>query len=205
MTFHWNLGECHEQLHQHKDALISYMDSLENARKIPGQDINQALLMMNVGFFFNILGDFGTAEAFLKPSCEILQNIGSSQDIFHCLLSLASCYQYQGHYEKSIEIHKQSLEILEPNDDTIGKKLIGDAYNNMANTYHLLKDYESALNFYQKSLEKNKEILSATHPSLAATFLNIGNIHYENGNLNLALSHYKGPLSNLRAAKRSMR
>ncbi len=64
-----------------------------------------------------------------------------------------------------LKIHEESAV---PNDPELAI-----IYNNMGVTYYRMKDYSSAIRFYQKSLDIESKSLGSNHPNLADTYHNI--------------------------------
>jgi tetratricopeptide (TPR) repeat protein len=64
-----------------------------------------------------------------------------------------------------LKIHEESAI---PNDPELAV-----IYNNMGTTYHRMKNYSSAITFYQNSLDIESKSLGSNHPNLAYTHNNI--------------------------------
>ncbi len=66
-------------------------------------------------------------------------------------------YSYVGNYDKSLECHFRSLQLNEAKQN---KEEIGITYNNIGFVHFKLKDYETAIKYYLKSLDIKKSIHS---------------------------------------------
>jgi tetratricopeptide (TPR) repeat protein len=49
--------------------------------------------------------------------------------------------------------------------------------NNLGIVYHKLKDYEKALEYYERPLKGKEKMLGKTHPSTLSTVMNIANVY----------------------------
>ena len=58
-----------------------------------------------------------------------------------------------------------------------------------------LAQYDKALEYYQKALEIRKQVLGESHPDIALSYYNIGNIYHSQGDYDLALEYYQQSLA----------
>ncbi|CAF5161744.1 unnamed protein product, partial [Rotaria sp. Silwood1] len=98
----------------------------------------------------------------------------NSSEAACCYTSLGDVARAIGDYDLSITYHKKALEIHShiPNSD----QLISIAYNKLGAAFRQKKQYEEALEVYQKSLEIEQSTLNRNPESegIATTYYNMG-------------------------------
>ncbi len=68
---------------------------------------------------------------------------------------------------------------------------IATSYNNIGLIYKYKGEYETALDYYNKSLKIRIESLPPNHPDIATSYDNIGSIYDNKGEYNLAIKYYE--------------
>ncbi|MEK6477073.1 CHAT domain-containing tetratricopeptide repeat protein [Catalinimonas sp. 4WD22] len=67
-------------------------------------------------------------------------------------------------------------------------------YNDLANTYQDLEQYDLALDYHHQSLEIKKRILRENHPELAVSYFNLAQVSLNKGDLDAAVTFYQNAL-----------
>ncbi|TPN87275.1 CHAT domain-containing protein [Aquimarina algicola] len=78
-------------------------------------------------------------------------------------------------FKVSLQYLERALKIREFTEDTIG---ISDSYHALGNLYFFQREYDIALEYYQKSLDIRKRKLGIDHKRTAASYLGIGLAYY---------------------------
>ena len=103
---------------------------------------------------------------------------GSKYDIGNSLNDLANVYKRLKDYDKSLKYLEDSYETVVTLEDSV---IFSAIFSNMGEVYHYgKKEYDKALDYYKQSLnisEKKKR-----KKSIAITSLNIGYLHFNQGN-----------------------
>ncbi|WP_158597019.1 CHAT domain-containing tetratricopeptide repeat protein [Aquimarina sp. BL5] len=114
---------------------------------------------------------------------------------------VASCYnkisenQWRSHkIEKSLQNAKKALEIsdkylIQENQEK------ANAFDNMANYYENIPDYDQALVLYKKALKIRQKLFSEIHLDIAKSYNNIGVFHYQTGDYTKSIHDYEKALA----------
>ena len=103
-----------------------------------------------------------------------------------CLNNMGCIYELEQSYSKALACHEQALMIRGQYQVDLGS-----SYNNIANIYLSLGEYDVALENYNNAFAAKSKSLSTTDPSLAITLRNIGLVYEEDGNVEEALKSYR--------------
>ncbi|CAF4044379.1 unnamed protein product [Rotaria magnacalcarata] len=76
-----------------------------------------------------------------------------------------------GDYERALAFHEKALNIQE--NVKCNPLELATTYMNLGETYREVKDYTTALTYYQKGLKIREEKLAKTHPDLAVIYHNM--------------------------------
>ncbi|CAF1556138.1 unnamed protein product [Rotaria sp. Silwood1] len=92
-----------------------------------------------------------------------------------------------GDYEKALLFHRKALNIQEnvqcnPLDCAL-------AYINLGETYREMKDYTTALTYFQKGLEIRQKKLPKNHPDLAVVYHNMAKLYLSTRQYNMAMKN----------------
>jgi len=88
-------------------------------------------------------------------------------------LSLGICYQNISDYKKATTCYKEGITLAEKLNDT---KLLAQAYNSFGNLFALQKQYDQAVEYFEKALVKSKELNDERKISVILS--NLANIEY---------------------------
>ncbi|CAF0876265.1 unnamed protein product [Rotaria sordida] len=102
------------------------------------------------------------------------------RDTSACLNNMGNVYEETGQYEKALEHHLKSIEILEgilpPNHLELGT-----SHHNIANVYRRLHKFDSARSHIKRALHIFQKSLRANDPSIAATYQTMGALEFDVG------------------------
>lgn len=120
-----------------------------------------------------------------------LKGFVASENAIGCARSfnrLGINYQFQGNYERALQVLDSSLSILEMGGL---RDSAANTFENISNTYIYLAQYEKSLHFANKALElRNMQADSDTVQS----FMNLGIIYSYKGDYPKSLDYYKRAL-----------
>ncbi|MCD4817775.1 MAG: sigma 54-interacting transcriptional regulator [Candidatus Cloacimonetes bacterium] len=146
----------------------------------PEFHINSA---MYIGRLYMEFGDFKKAFEYLFYSLDYNKKINNKWNIAETYSKIASGYNLLELYDKALEYHLKTIEILqEMNSKEI---ILSVIYNDIGITYMNSKNYEFALEYFNKSLTEFDHC-STTPYSLS----NIGLIYSDQQKYNLALEYH---------------
>ena len=106
-----------------------------------------------------------------------------------CLGNLELLYFNQGQYEKALEYHQKSLDIIEKLFSPGNYPDIATSKSNLGKTYSRLGRHQEALLYFRASLDIRKSMYGDNHNDVAASYEQIGDG-------NLGLKQYEKALDN---------
>ncbi len=146
----------------------------------PEFHINSA---MYIGRLYMEFGDFEKGFEYLFYSLEYNQKIDNKRNLAETYSKIAAGYNLLELYDKALEYHLKTIEIC----DKLDKKeiILSVIYNDIGVTYMKSKNYEFALEYFNRSLTEF-EHCSTNSYSLS----NIGVIYSDQKKYNLALEYH---------------
>ena len=103
---HWEMGNCHDQLHQYQKAYESYQEALNEARKVHGDKPHSdiATLLMKVGQNLEVLGNINDAIKIHQEALDMKEKLFDEKkipasDLAKQFNSLGSCQDTLGEYQ----------------------------------------------------------------------------------------------------------
>lgn len=143
---------------------------------------NESWFFTQVGLAFNEIASYDSSIHYFNQAIEnsILENDKLSKA--EALNALSIVYYRQGNYKQSVSLLLDAQGLYESLQDSFGISLV---YNNLANNYKDLKDYNKSLNYYKLSLELYQAF--NYNQGIANAYNNIGLIHYHTAQYDSAL------------------
>ncbi|MEX2591517.1 MAG: tetratricopeptide repeat protein [Anditalea sp.] len=162
------------------DSLLSLNQVFENSNLLAG-----AYNLLGLGQFG--LSEYHKAETSFKNAVEA---IGVANTDFLVVLTnnLGMCYYNQGNYPLCLETRMKLLDLIP--EDNISSR--ARAYNNIASVHEMLGNYQTSLDYYEKSLQLHRE--SGNERFISGTLTNIGVVHYNLENFEGSLDKYSEAL-----------
>ncbi|HPE97525.1 MAG TPA: tetratricopeptide repeat protein, partial [Chitinophagales bacterium] len=170
--------------------LLEIRNELENEGRANTNDY--AMVLSNLGFWEQFLGDYNSALAFYLESMEIRKNVLGEQHSDYALIlnNLGNLYHEMGDYASALPLYKQALEIR--------GKVLGELHpdyavslSNLGNLYHDMGDYSLALPLYQQALEIRGRVLGELHPDYAVSLNCLASLFRDLGDYSSALPLYQ--------------
>ncbi|CAF5144646.1 unnamed protein product, partial [Rotaria sp. Silwood1] len=92
-----------------------------------------------------------------------------------------------GDYEKALLFHRKALKIQE----NVQCNLLDCAttHINLGETYREMKDYATALTYFQKGLEIRQKKLPKNHPDLAIVYYNMAKLYLSTRQYSMAMKN----------------
>ncbi|MDF9795014.1 CHAT domain-containing protein [Catalinimonas alkaloidigena] len=140
--------------------------------------------------------DYPAALTHYQKAIAIYKKIQGDQHV-----SVANTYAAIGAIYNNLD-HSNELAIqsfLKGNDilKEIGKSEsieMARNYNDLANTYQDLEQYDLALDYHHQSLKIKENVLRENHPELAVSYFNLAQVSLSKGDLDAAIAHYQNAL-----------
>ncbi|CAF4389734.1 unnamed protein product [Rotaria sp. Silwood2] len=92
-----------------------------------------------------------------------------------------------GDYEKALSFHRKALNIQE--NVQCNPLECATTYVNLGETYRQIKDYSTALIYFEKGLKIREEKLPKNHPDLAVVYHNLAKLYLSTRQYNMAMKH----------------
>ncbi|MEK7273734.1 MAG: tetratricopeptide repeat protein [Candidatus Desantisbacteria bacterium] len=183
-----------------KKAVKYFEQSLSIIYNLPETDyLNVANNLNNLAISCFSLGEYEKAILYYQQALSVFRGI-LSEDNSHitCILNniaLSLCSLER--YEDAKKYYQEALEI---NTMVWGKggrnhPLVGQSMNNLGLTCYLLKDYFSAIEYYEQGLTILGNSLGQDHPSVIQMINNLGLAWYGLGEYKKAIGYFEQALS----------
>jgi len=134
-------GDYRASLVEYEKALML----LNNIKHPP----TRGLVLSNAATVYTEMGDIDTAQAFYDESIQIARQSGDQRAESLRLGNLGWFYALTGRPQSAIHQLEGALKISRELDDTL---MIAVQSNNLARTYYLLKDYETARGLHKQAI-----------------------------------------------------
>lgn len=159
------------------------------SKELKTNDPNLVETFYSIGCVHQKRFEHQLALKFYQKALDIWQTIDHDQQslrMAECLNNMGCIYELERYYSKALACHEQALSIRGQHQVDLGS-----SYNNIANIYLSLGEYETALQNYNYAFAAKSKSLSTTDPSLAITLRNIGLVYEEDGNVEEASKFYR--------------
>ncbi|CAH1800734.1 unnamed protein product [Owenia fusiformis] len=198
-------GKCKEALEYYKDILIM-CEKNEDKSGI-------ALSLNNIGNMHKNLGNHYEALIHLHESLNIYNKI-HYRDIARSLNNLGNMYYTLGDQCEALKYHQDSLDMRRKiyRNNEQQHPDIASSLNNIGNVYKKLRELHKALEYHKESLDMRRMIYKdikrqpnnprkplldqdSSHPEIANSLCNLGNVHAKMGDYEKALDYNKKSLA----------
>ncbi len=170
-----DLGDVQTKLGLYREALQSLERSRENLRKF-NSPTDEAAVISNLGVVYENIGKFDEAEKYYFEALKITKLMEEPLAQGECLINLGNVNRQLDRRDRSLEYYRECLAVYKsigapvnrPND-LIGNLLLdlgrlaeaepflidGGNKASLARLYLINRDYEKALDFYEKQISAN--------------------------------------------------
>ncbi len=164
------------KVYAHKEALKFYNWAVESLEKLGGKgktDIEERIeLYINRGIALNVLGYKKEAEEDINKAIHMSEENGKADKLCDAIIELATIHWNTGENEQTLKEGLRVLEIARKHG-LKGKEM--SALNTIGIAYNNLKDFNSALRYYEEGLKIARE---TDDKSMQGVFLNNMGIIY---------------------------
>jgi CHAT domain-containing protein len=149
-----NLGEVYKHLGQSDQALESYQQALDFARK-GGDRTAESLILRNIGANQAQTGQYVQALDSYQQALKIATKINDRAIACATIANIGAVYQQQGRTQPALEQYWQALSVAKEIGDRVQQSSI---LNLMGVAYSSLEQYQPALQQYQQALAIAREL-----------------------------------------------
>ncbi len=182
------------------NVLVFWEQSMEQFKKIGDQN-GVANMLNNLGAVYFNGGDNTKALDYYIQSLRVSEQIGDTLRIATALVNIGAVYYAKlATHERALEFYKRALPLSESLGDN---DAIGTATVNMGEIYYERGEYDSALIYFDQSLEAYRKSETGNVPY---TLNNIGKVYAQKGDFSQAINYQREAfdLANYRKAKLEM-
>ncbi len=165
------------------------LDSLQVQLKYTKHDSNRVKTLWQLSDYF-WGDDLRQSYSYSTEALSISKKINDTRLIAVSHQKVGDAFFFMGDYSKALKNYLESLEKVEQLGD---KVLLFTLYHNMGALMDRLKDFDQALNYYNKALyvyNNSEEKSNPTMQSVYTLYNSIANIYTEKDNKKTALNYY---------------
>ncbi|MEQ9357203.1 tetratricopeptide repeat protein [Coleofasciculus chthonoplastes] len=170
-------------------SIETFQQALAIARQLKEREL-EAIILSNIGFAYNTLGQPQKALDFYKQALPIYKEVGDRSGEATILNNIGEVYYGMGQPQKALEDYNKALPIFQEVGDRSGEAA---ALNNIGRVYYVLGQLQQALDYYNQALPILQEV--GDRFAEATTLNNIGSIYHVQGKLRQALEYYEKVVS----------
>lgn len=138
-------------------------------------------VLLNLAEVYSQSGDLDRAERLLKHSIELARQAVDRDGIANAFNSLGSVHRRAGDHARAIHAYEESLKSMSEDDFDRAR-----VYNNIANCYMDLRDWEKSERYLLLSLEKKGS--GGDTSGQATTYVNLAKLYIARGDLPRAVA-----------------
>ncbi|TBN17402.1 tetratricopeptide repeat-containing sensor histidine kinase [Hyunsoonleella pacifica] len=183
-----------------KNLAVLYFvsDSLKAGRNISHKTLKMAKKLndsTNIGYCQHLIGwsyliedkEIDSSYIFFRRSIKTLRKTDAAKSLSDALTSLAYLQYFNCDYSSSVSNLLSASNILQklPKDDIVNSQLT-NLYITLALNSNALKDFNKAVEYYQKALETNKKVRNSKKILQVKSNYNLKDSHYLDIKINLA-------------------
>jgi CHAT domain-containing protein/tetratricopeptide (TPR) repeat protein len=190
-----NLGASYSKKNDYARALELYEEAVEHKRKDFGEEsLDLASVYNNIGLLFAKKSDPARAVEYFQRAITVWQKrlpenhphlIAAYNNIGQSYLELRETQQANRFIEKALQLAVASGE---------SSIQAANALISRGNLYFEAKEFQNALQAYQKALDMKVELLGDAHPEVANAYNNLANVYAEKQDTLQARKNYRKAL-----------
>jgi len=191
------LGRIYEHKGQH-DKAMQYLKKSQEIYQMQGDQDNYADGLLNLGLLLRGMGKYGESLEKLMEALQIGRQVNNSTIIVESLLGMGFVYAFVEEWDDALKCQREALEIYQQMNNSWG---IARIHNDMGVTYMTAGKLDSALIHHNAALDIR--LKSKDSYNTFASYLYIGDILADKGNLTEAIAYYENgiPYGNMAAYK----
>ena len=193
-----NIGELYSILGEYPKAMQNYQDALAIDIQNYGETHTvTAYSYNNIAQIHELLEDYQRAQKYYQKALDIAQAKLHKNHPFLSTLhgNLGNLYYVMEEDKKSFQEHKKALDIrlfLSKGDVTTDLAL---SYHAMGLLYQKSQDYNKSLEYFEKTLNINNQLLSKDNIANSKTYSSMGMVYQQMGKKEEALEFYMKSLN----------
>ena len=149
-------------------SLKYYADSMKIAIRL-GDTGTEIKVLNNIGSVYSYLGEYAKSLSYFQSALDKAQKAQDAEELSIILNNIGIVYAHLGNFEESTRYYQRVIDLA---SEIKGRKVLWEAYFEIANSYRNQNQLAAALENYQKSIAVIENIRSSiTLEELKATYL----------------------------------
>lgn len=153
------------------DSALFYAKKALEQSKIEQDSLQIACALKTIGIVYSFTQQYKKSVSFYYDALQLFGQLKEAKQIAQTENNLAIVYRDLGLYEQAAALHLNTLRFFESIEDTLR---ISQVYNNLGITYEKIKDFKTALKYYNKALNHTAKQDSIT---IGCIYLNLGVVY----------------------------
>lgn len=186
--------EIHKAMRKHRTDTI-YMRFFNNISKEKGYMAGQSYALSELGRSYRYISNYSKAIQLHQKALKIAEKSNNLEFKISSLNYLGVVYRRTSSVRTAMDFNQQALELAEAvkNPSEGIKRSINVSLNSIGNIYILLKQYDLAISYFERSMKLEAELNNML--GLAVNHQNIGRCQEEMEMLDKALENYTTSLA----------
>jgi signal transduction histidine kinase/Tfp pilus assembly protein PilF len=184
-----SMGELYNTQGRILDAIGMYEQALESLNKHKFKRY-EAITLKRIGTIYDQLGDYEKANKHFFQALEIEERLESKHEMARTYGLISWCFYHQGNSVQSENYVQKSLALMKQVEDKAG---IAYALNLFGTLKSSLKDFKTALSFYDSALQIRRELGLTIYE--ASTLENTAYVYEAKGDLQRSLDIHEEVLA----------
>lgn len=166
---HWYIGKIHKSSQNLQNAEDHFLKAKEAFEKTDSTTF-LGNIYNSIGIIHGMQTNYNEALSWFTKVYQLKLEKGAIKETSAELSNISMVYTRMGSYRKAIEYVWQAIDLVEGDNDSPSYSTLGAAYN-------LMGKPDSAMIYYQISLDTAKKYGHKRH--LTSAIINLSNIHYQ--------------------------
>jgi CHAT domain-containing protein/tetratricopeptide (TPR) repeat protein len=150
-------------------ASLNYYEEAKKIAKSIGDNATEIKVLNNIGSVYSYLGEYARSLEYFQSALGKAQKAQDAEEMSIILNNIGIVYSQVGNYEESTRYYQRVIDLA---SETKGKKVLWEAYFEIANAYRNQNLPAEALQNYRKSISVIENIRSSINlEELRATYL----------------------------------
>jgi CHAT domain-containing protein/Tfp pilus assembly protein PilF len=161
----WTTSEDKQNLH----GSLKYYKAAEELAKQTDDTATEIKVLNNIGSVYSYLGEYAKSLDYFQSALIKAQKAQDAEELSIILNNIGIVYAHLGNYEESTRYYQRVIDLA---SEIKGKKVLWEAYFEIANAYKNQNQLPAALENYRKSISVIESIRSSINlEELKATYL----------------------------------
>ncbi len=160
------------------------LDSSEHYARMAGELAKKINYKKGIGSSLNMRGlveqerfNYEQSEAYFNEALKVRIEVGNPKRIVRIYSNLGGLSEQTGNLLKAIDWYKSGLEVLENIKEDPPLKQIAKMSKNLGRANRLVGEFKTSEYYFEKSIRISEDLEDSV--SAAKTYMNLGNLYYE--------------------------